>query len=129
MWLPALLWTTMLCVFSTESFGASHTLAVMTSIHAHLPAALGFFNAKLLNLIARKGAHFSIYIGYFFVLVTGPLRGRPWTAFFICMFAGSCDEIHQIFVPGRTASIYDVGIDSSGAMFARLAYLGFIEAV
>ena len=29
------------------------------------------------------------------------------------------DEGHQIFVPGRTASLYDVAIDSSGALFSR----------
>jgi VanZ family protein len=29
------------------------------------------------------------------------------------------DETHQIFVPGRGPSLYDVALDSSGALFGR----------
>jgi VanZ family protein len=127
-WLPALLWTAMLCVFSTEPFGAAHTFHVISGTLHRMPLLLGFLDPQLMNVIARKGAHFSIYIGYFMVLATGPLRSRPWLAFMLCVLAGSCDEIHQIFVPGRTASIYDVGIDSCGALFGRFLYMAFLEA-
>jgi VanZ family protein len=32
------------------------------------------------------------------------------------------DEGHQLFVPGRTPSLYDVALDSSGALASRLLW-------
>jgi VanZ family protein len=127
LWLPTILWSVMLCVFSTEPFGAAHTYQAIGTVKSHLPLLLGFIDPHLLNVIARKGAHFTIYIGYFLVLATGPMRTRPWLALLICMIAGTCDEVHQIFVPGRTPSLYDVGIDTSGAIFGRFFYYGFLQ--
>ncbi|MGH7906394.1 MAG: VanZ family protein [Candidatus Binataceae bacterium] len=40
----------------------------------------------------------------------------------VCIAAGTLDETHQLFLPGRTPSIYDVALDSSGAIFGRFLY-------
>jgi VanZ family protein len=37
------------------------------------------------------------------------------------------DESIQNFMPGRTGSIADIVIDTSGAMFAYFAYLAIIK--
>lgn len=36
------------------------------------------------------------------------------------------DEIHQLFVPGRTFALYDILIDSAGVLLAGYLYLSFL---
>lgn len=117
-WLPTLLWVAMLCTFSTTYFTSTNTLGVISTIlHWISPGGTPLVDPQLINMLARKGAHFSLYVGFFLVLIHGPLEGRPWVALLVCVIAGSLDETHQIFLPGRTPSVFDVAIDSSGAFF------------
>ena len=37
------------------------------------------------------------------------------------------DELHQLFVPGRTGQIFDVFVDTLGATFGCLLVLGFLK--
>ena len=39
------------------------------------------------------------------------------------VFYASTDELHQYFVPGRSARLFDVGIDTLGVLTGILAYL------
>ncbi|MCR8660664.1 VanZ family protein [Paenibacillus endoradicis] len=70
----------------------------------------------------RKAAHFSIYslLGIFIMtlcLISGV--SKKWSIL-ITMVVGiiyaSIDELHQLFVDGRGASVRDVGIDSLGVI-------------
>jgi len=66
---------------------------------------LGFF----LSLGYFKAFHFSASIKSILVFVTGlPL--------------GVLDELHQLFVPGRTSAIEDVVADAAGIGFGILLY-------
>ena len=40
----------------------------------------------------------------------------PVLAFLLCVFYSVTDETHQLFVPGRSGSVYDMLVDSSGAL-------------
>jgi len=69
----------------------------------------------------RKGAHLSEYalLGFGCGLLAAAWgkgkRGRRFFgAFLLALLVASSDEIHQIFVAGRTASPVDVGIDMIG---------------
>jgi len=69
----------------------------------------------------RKAAHVFEYLVLGILLLsgfysgTGPMRGC--IAAFLCGLAyAASDEAHQIFIPGRTASPVDVGIDSVGVL-------------
>ena len=33
-----------------------------------------------------------------------------------CVFYGATDELHQLFTPGRSCDIFDVGVDTLGAL-------------
>jgi len=44
----------------------------------------------------------------------------------LVLFAVS-DEFHQSFVPGRSASVMDVGLDLLGILFALSVYLLFLK--
>jgi VanZ family protein len=69
----------------------------------------------------RKAAHVFEYLILGMLLLSGFYSGarpqRSCIAAFLCgvVYAAS-DETHQIFIPGRTASPIDVGIDSIGIM-------------
>jgi VanZ family protein len=117
-WVPTILWVAMLCMFSTTYFTSANTLGVLATIlHWFSPGGTPLIDPQFANMLARKTAHFSLYVGFFLILIHGPLEGRPWVALLICLVAGSLDETHQIFLPGRTPTVFDVAIDSSGAVF------------
>jgi VanZ family protein len=43
-----------------------------------------------------------------------------WGALIVVVLWAAIDELHQSFVPARTASIVDVGIDIAGGILAQL---------
>lgn len=47
------------------------------------------------------------------------------TALFIAIVYAATDEFHQWFVPGRSAWLLDIGIDSLGAMLGLLFILWY----
>jgi VanZ family protein len=118
-WLPTILWLTVLFVLSTSIFSAANTSKVIVPILRFLlPDASGATIALLHGLI-RKAAHFTNYGILFWILIRGPMAGRPYLALTLCVCYAFLDEGHQILVPGRTPSLYDVALDSSGALFSR----------
>lgn len=118
-WSVPLLWVLLLFVLSSSLFSAANTSKILEPILRWiLPAATAATIAILHGLI-RKAAHFTNYAILFWLLLRGPLTGRPYAALGICVLYALLDEGHQIFVPGRTPSLYDVALDSSGALFSR----------
>ena len=93
-----------------------HWLFPHASHHAILPDAFSI----------RKCAHVTEYF-VFSLLVLEAIRGgrrgwnRTWGIWAISIAAiyASTDEIHQLFVPSRGASVVDVMIDISGAALAQ----------
>ncbi len=71
----------------------------------------------------RKTAHFTIYtsLGMLIYLCARTFEGenkRKMLLSLILAFLYACtDEIHQLFVPGRSGQFKDVCIDSCGALF------------
>lgn len=70
---------------------------------------------------ADKLVHAVLYavLGFLFVwaLRTTRIRGRPVLVPLAALFAllyGASDELHQVFVPGRTPSIADFAADAVG---------------
>lgn len=84
------------------------------------PVANGM-DIDLLTTIVRKSAHFSAYLilGILSFWTFTPIfrSGKAVGAMSICaaaLFAAS-DEFHQSFIPGRSAEVRDVLIDTIGA--------------
>jgi len=85
--------------------------------------------AEKLTFIVRKGAHFSIY-GVLCVLLAMLLKEysifgkwRFILSVLICFLYACSDEIHQIYVPGRSGEIRDIIIDTCGAITGFLILL------
>ena len=83
--------------------------------------------------IIRKGAHLSIYtlVGIFIMSFISTYKIHLKYKFLISILVGlvyaSSDEIHQSFIPGRTASIIDVGIDTLGVTLGIILVLIIIS--
>ncbi len=74
------------------------------------------------NPIVRNAAHFAEYasLGVFCCLgflCTGVRRRlKPFFALLICLMTAMADEIYQSTVPGRSAQIADVFLDTAGSL-------------
>lgn len=118
-WWPVAAWAVVNFSFSTSYFSATATASVIKPI-----LRLFFPNADPLTIdtlhaLIRKLAHFTQYAVLFWLLARKPMRGRPALALLVCVMFALMDEGHQMFVPSRTASLLDVGLDFSGALFAN----------
>lgn len=91
-----------------------------------------------LHPIIRKLAHFSIYTVVGFSLMgfmcTFDIRNifKVIISFFIGLTYAGTDELHQYFIPGRSARVLDVCIDSVGVLtgiFILIALIVFFEAI
>lgn len=85
-----------------------------------------------LQFIVRKTAHFTLYAilgGLAFLGVVTyksiTLKNRFFISAVICLLYAISDEIHQIFVPGRSGEVRDVCIDFAGSMLAIFILLLF----
>lgn len=79
----------------------------------------------------RKTAHFTLYfllgLTYISLLKEFNLNDKKlliYTIIFVFIYACS-DEIHQLFVPGRSGEITDVLIDTTGGILASFIYTVF----
>jgi len=126
-WIPAVLFAALIWSFSTEGFGSEHTSRIILPL---LRLLLPFASADTLDNIhfaIRKTAHVSEYF-VFSLLLFRAVRGagRGWKldwallALAIATAYACSDEFHQIFVPGRGASVHDVLIDMAGASLAQV---------
>ena len=136
--LPALLIFQMLFIFIMSSFG--HTSSDAQSnifvdfIAQNFPHVRHGLENNLISLstlifLVRKTAHFTEYAilgSLFFLNLKSWQRSKSSTSMNILLslifsFLYACtDELHQIFVPGRSAQFRDVLIDTLGASFGTL---------
>ena len=126
-WLPVLVWAIAIFLFSTSYFSAENTSRIIDPILRFLMPWASASTIVLGHGLVRKAAHFANFAILFWLLVSGPLRSRPYLAFAVCVLYALVDEGHQVFVPGRTPTLYDVALDSTGALFSRFLHSAVIE--
>jgi VanZ family protein len=123
-----MVWAAVIFTFSTDTFSANHTQGIIFGIlHTFLPHVPSETLSALHDFI-RKCGHFGEYF-IFGLLLFRALRapGTGWQLRWACLailiaaLYASSDEIHQIFVPSRGASIWDALLDTVGASAAQLA--------
>lgn len=113
----------MTVIFSFSAQPATESSELSGRITGFLSGLLGEDLAQhlqWLEFLVRKMAHFSEY-GLLGVLAGGLLLAyghpprRQWIALAGCAVYAVSDELHQMFVPGRSPGVRDVCIDSAGA--------------
>ncbi len=71
--------------------------------------------------------HFLAFFWLAFFLSVSLSKGRNkkiiFLALILAVIYALSDEIHQLFVPGRVCSFFDLLIDSSGILLANIIYL------
>lgn len=124
-WTAVLLW--MLIIFSLSSQAAEQSaglsrgiVATIVDIIEKIVLVHNVDMDKLEHLI-RKSAHFCSYL-VLGILTTNALRrsGAKGLKLFaaalgICILYAISDEVHQLYVPGRSGQATDVLLDSTGA--------------
>lgn len=121
-WAPVALWAGIISSFSTGLFTGENTGGIIIPILEWLfpgarPATLAHYHQLI-----RKSAHFVEYLILSMLLFRALRRTSPRTrlnaavtAIAIAGFYSIGDELHQSFVPGRTAAVADCLIDVTGA--------------
>jgi VanZ family protein len=132
-WWPALVWALAISGFSTGAFSSDNTshyiVPILRFFLPHASAETLYF----LHHIIRKGAHLTEYFILSMLILRGIRAGEKgmhlrWALVTILIIAGyaALDEYHQSFVPGRTAAVGDVLIDTSGGIAAQIVASLFV---
>jgi VanZ family protein len=132
-WWPVLVWGALISSFSTGAFTPEHTSRIIVPVLHWLFPHMPMETLELIHHAIRKCAHFAEYFILSLLILRGIRAGRKetrlaWALLAILAVAAyaSLDEFHQLFVPGRTAAIGDVLIDTSGGVAAQLLAALFV---
>lgn len=127
-WAVTVAWAALIFYLSTQTFGPDFSRGLLAWTLHLLHLRLSAHTFALLDASLRKLAHLVEY-GIFALLLYG-LPGeksrslwRPRRAAFCILGTVAyslTDEFHQLFVPGRHASLLDCGLDTMGAALAML---------
>lgn len=133
LWIIVLFLLLLIFVFSSQSGEESSdtsgkiTRFVVRMLYAdfdELPANEQQLMIEKWNFVIRKGAHFTEYAVLAFsvclLLYTYPLKKRALLSWLIATAYAATDEMHQLMVADRSSSIWDVLLDSSGALVGML---------
>jgi VanZ family protein len=126
-WIPVLVWGAVIFTLSTSAFSAVNTSRIIDPMLRWLIPGISAASVDVVHMLVRKAAHFTEYGILFWLLIRGPMAQRPYLALMLCVVYALTDEGHQVFVPGRTASLYDVALDSSGALFSHFLTTAIAE--
>lgn len=94
---------------------------------------LHWFHINVSELFVRKTAHVGEYALLAFLLSNTfyNFSVKRWCLFstVIAVLYACSDEIHQLFIPGRSGEVLDVIIDTSGAILGVLIYLSVLKII
>jgi VanZ family protein len=129
--MPLLVWMGLIFHFSSSAGSTGHSeplvKRVLHWISPGFAATLSPEQLDRLDFGVRKTLHVSEYLVLTLLAFRAFRFGRKEKPFRHAVLAGAAsvlyaagDELHQAFVPGRSASVGDVGIDSIGVAAAVL---------
>jgi VanZ family protein len=139
-WIPALIGILVIVGESTATMSAENTSRWLLPLWLKLFGPISPDRWAVVHHYIRKTGHFVGYgmvsLGFFDAWrVTLERHWTEWRVRFrnsaglavlSTVLLASWDEWHQSFIPGRTSSVRDVGIDFCGAVAAQLVLLGMI---
>jgi VanZ family protein len=134
LWLPVTLWMGLIFVMSTDVGSATQTSRIIEPLVLWIKPNASQEQFELVHFLVRKLGHLSEYAVLALLLLRAIRRSQcstshKWSwraagfALLVAAAYAATDEWHQSFIPGRTAALTDVLIDSSGALIGLA--LGF----
>ena len=131
-WWPAVVWTGLISIESTDTFSAAHTAGMLYRLVIHLFRHVDMEQFLLVHHYLRKTGHVVGY-GILSLLLLRGLRATfhqsqrwVWHTALLALagtaFVASMDEWHQSYIPSRTGTPWDVVLDSvAGLIFLLIA--------
>ena len=121
---PVVLWIGLILFASTHGFSAGNTSRIIRPFLLWLFPNIGEAQIATVHLLTRKAAHFAEYAILAFLARRAFITSsrifieQHWFALslLVVVVVSLIDEFHQSFVPSRTGSAYDSGIDMAGGL-------------
>ncbi len=134
LWVLPVIWMAVIFMFSHQPSDSSAQLSGrLTHIIEAIAKFINIDTEKIdLHLIIRKGAHFTEFaiLGFLLFIAIFPSSRTVIKAGIMSQLIGMgyavLDEVHQLFVPGRSCQVTDMLIDSCGVLFAVLLSYAFV---
>jgi hypothetical protein len=134
--LAALGWAVVIIWLSTEGFGTRFSRTMEAGLLDLLHISISTSTFLMLHAISRKLAHMIEYGVFCFLLYRSfgnqnRIYWRSQVAFWSVLAAATyslTDEFHQLFVPGRGASLMDCALDTMGAAIAMFLIYAYSRA-
>ena len=121
----------MIFIFIMSSFDSGKSASQSNFIVNIITYLFNIENTTLLILIVRKLANFTEY--FILGLLMYNLFKEKNKAFnislFNCILYAIFDEIHQLFVAGRTCKLLDIGIDALGSFVGIIIFITFKKMI
>jgi VanZ family protein len=122
-WLLTATWAVIIFDLSRASYSSACSARFISIVLDWLSISILSRNLGLLNNLLRKSAHLTEYavLAVFLYNALKPVGNPYWSRKAACwalLASGSysiTDELHQLFVLGRHASLFDCLIDTTGA--------------
>jgi len=128
-WAPVVIWATCISWFSTDAFSAQSTNSYIDPVLRYFFGELSAATFRFAHTTIRKSAHFLEYAVLAILLCraltepgTRPSRRTLVRIIVYCAVYACLDELHQMFVPRRTGSLYDSMLDTVGASVGTLMF-------
>ena len=125
-WAPVCAWAVVIFVASTSWFAGSRTEPALLPFLAWLLPGAGRHTLEVVHAALRKLGHFTEYMVLGLLIARALRDARGWQlrhavlAVVLATTYAVTDELHQHFVPGRTAAAGDVAIDALGALTGQI---------
>jgi VanZ family protein len=120
-WLPVLVWAVVISSFSTQWFTGERTGGFLVPLLAALFPWASTGQLEIMHQGIRRLAHFAEYLVLSLLLYRALRHDVHWDrraalqAIVLSGLYAMLDELHQSFVPGRTAAATDCLINLTGA--------------
>jgi VanZ family protein len=125
-YLGPVIWMGIMFGFSTDMGSSTHTNSIFIPMIKFLAPEISRRDLVITLVGIRKLGHIVEYVILSILWFYAFNRGKTeWSwrpalaALGASLIYAALDEFHQSFVPSRTASIYDVGLDEIGALLGQ----------
>ncbi len=113
-WFFVILWMLIIFYLSNQSGVVStNTSSIFVNPIQKILPGISF---SILTTLVRKSAHFFLYciLGMLVINACNQYKQKLQISLLICLLYACSDEIHQLFVVGRSGQIRDVFVDFLG---------------
>ena len=129
-WLFVTLWVLVIMGFASDGFSGSSTFRILTPLLRWLDPDIGWERIREIHFLVRKLAHTFEYavlaiLGFraFRITLAVPLVYVALLTLGSVLAVAGLDELRQSWLPTRTGSVADIGLDCVGGVLGVIALI------